>query len=101
MKISLVRTGGFANIRLTGEVDVDSLPPEEAQKLKEMVEAADFFNLPATSFPARPGVDRFQYEITVEQDAKRHVVRVSEETIPPKLEPLIRYLIEFIRNRRQ
>ena len=51
MRIQFEQSGGFvAGVRRPPvTIDTDALPPEEAKKWQELVTAADFFNLPATS----------------------------------------------------
>jgi hypothetical protein len=96
MRISLKRSGGFTGIPLTVTVDTATLSSEEAIQLQHMVEAADFFHLPAT-IPAAPQPDRFQYQVTVEQQDRTHRVSVGESAIPPTLKPLLNRLMDAAR----
>ena len=92
MLIRLERSGGFAGMRKSYAIDTESLPQEEAGKLHELVNAADFFNLPA-KFPApKRGADYFQYRMTVEMEGKKHTVDVSDPEVPDKLRPLIQLI---------
>ena len=99
MRISFERTGGFAGMRLTTTVDTATLPPEEANQLRQLVEAADFFHLPATITSPSPQPDRFQYRLTVEENGQQHTVRVSEAAAPDALRPLIEWLMDAARRR--
>ena len=58
MRISFERSGGFAGITMKTAVDEKDLAPGEAQKLRQLVEEADFFNSPGKIdvpvAPARP-----------------------------------------------
>ena len=92
MRIEFERTGGFAGLTLKKVIDSDKLPPEDANKLYQLVEASDFFNLPKAISASAPGVDRFHYTVTVNASGKKHTVDVDEAAIPPKLKPLIRWL---------
>lgn len=88
MRVTVQRTGGFTAIPLTKTVDVAAMPPNKATQLRQMVEAADFFNLPST-IPSTPQPDRFVYQISVEQEGKRHSVTVGETAMPPNMKPLV------------
>ncbi|PKO22614.1 MAG: hypothetical protein CVU38_08495 [Chloroflexi bacterium HGW-Chloroflexi-1] len=92
MRITFERSGGFAGMRLRATVQTAALPAEEAREIEALVAAADFFNLPPILSAPRPGADRFQYEITVEDGARSHTVRVDEAAVPATLQPLLRRL---------
>lgn len=92
MKIEFERTGGFAGLTINKVIDSDKLSTEEANKLRQMVEASNFFRLPQTITAPGPGVDRFHYTLTVEADGKRHTVDVDEAAVPAELKPLLQWL---------
>jgi hypothetical protein len=96
MRISLKRSGGFTGIPLSITVDTTTLSPEETIQFQQMVEAADFFHLPAT-IPAAPQPDRFQYQVTVEEQDRTHRVSVGESAVPPTLKPLLNRLMDAAR----
>ena len=99
MRISLERSGGFAGITTKTAVDEKELAPDEAQKLRGLVEEADFFTLPKKTLPRSPRPDRFQYELSLEESGRQHTVTLSEETLPEKLKPLVNWLIEKARHK--
>jgi hypothetical protein len=92
MKIEFERTGGFAGLALKKVIDLDKLPPEDANKLNQLIEASDFFKLPEAITASGPGADRFHYTVTVDTGGKKHTVDVDEAAIPPKLKPLLQWL---------
>jgi hypothetical protein len=92
MIIEFERTGGFAGLTLKKVIDLDKLPPEDANKLYQLVEASDFFELPETIAASKPSVDQFHYTVTVNASGKKHTVDVDEAAVPPKLKPLIQWL---------
>ncbi|NDJ21439.1 hypothetical protein GS682_07270 [Nostoc sp. B(2019)] len=92
MRISFERTGGFAGISKKTTFDTATLPPNEAQELPRLVEAADLFKLPERITSPNPQSDRFQYKLTVEDNGKHHTVIVSEAALPGTLRPLIDWL---------
>ena len=82
-------------------VDEKDLAPDEAQKLRQLVEEADFFNLPGKIMSRSPQPDRFQYELRLEEKGRQHTVTMSEETMPAKLKPLVNWLMEKARQARK
>ncbi len=92
MKISFVRTGGFAGLRLATTVDSATLPPEEAAQLQALVDSAKFFTLPAHVKGKTTGADRFQYTVTVETPDQQHTVMVEESGASPELLQLLGWL---------
>jgi hypothetical protein len=93
LRISFERSGGFAGITMKTAVDEKDLAPDEAQKLRQMIDEAGFFNLPGRIIPRSPQPDRFQYELKLEKDGRQHTVTVSEEVLPAKLKPLVNWLM--------
>ncbi len=80
-------------------LNLDDLPPDQAQTLSLLVEKADFFNIAA--LPEKPAMpDAFMYTITVITETRTHTVRTSETTAPEELRPLITDLSARARTRR-
>jgi len=101
LRIIYERSGGFAGLTLTVELDTASLPPDEAHDVQKMIEEAGFFTLPA-SIPALTCVaDAFQYVVTVEAEGKQHTVRTIDTAIPDALLPLIEYLTKVAKEKRR
>lgn len=98
MKIDFIRSGGFAGMRLTTQIDTAMLPSTEADRLRRLLEEAHFFELPATLKSNLPGGDRFQYRITVEEGGKRKEVFADDAAAPETLRPLIDYLTDWARS---
>ena len=101
LRITFERTGGFAGIVISTTINADELTSSEADELRRLIEKADFFNLPAVIAPHEPHPDRFQYEVTVQDDGRLHTVMVSEEVMPENMRPLIRWLSEAARKGRK
>ena len=98
MKISYRRTGGFAGMVMSFDVATDSLPPDDAKELRDLVIAANFFELPAMIESKPPGGDQFQYKLTVETAEQQHSVGVGDAAVPENLWPLINKLRIFSRS---
>ena len=101
MRISFERSGGFAGITMKTAVDEKDLAPDEAQKLRQLVEEAGFFNLSKKIIPRTPQPDRFQYELRLEEKGRQHTVTMGEEAMPAKLKPLVKWLMEKSRQGRK
>ena len=94
MKINFERSGGFAGMLTTVSVDTTLLPSEQAAKLQNMVEDANFFNLSSAPPPPKRGpADYFNYKITVEaEDGRKHSVECTDIAMQPSIKPLIDFL---------
>jgi hypothetical protein len=97
MRMTIERTGGFAGISMTKIVDTTTLPDNEANQLRQLVDAADFFRLPKTITSKSPQPDRFQYQLTLEDKGKQHTVEVGEQAVPGTLRPLLEWLMAAAR----
>ena len=99
MTVQFERSGGFAGIRTTATIDAGSLSPEEARRLRELVDNAGFFDLPPVLSASAPGADRFQYKITIETGNRKHTVELSDAAAPASLRPLLQWLTQAARSR--
>jgi hypothetical protein len=91
VKVQFERSGGFAGMKRAISVDTRTLPPEQAQELREKVNRADFFNL-APEIIGQKGADQFLHTVTVETEGRRHTVRTTDAAAPERLKPLIEWL---------
>lgn len=87
-------------MKLETSVDSDTLPPDEARAFEQEVAQSNFFKLPSQIRSTAGGVDRFQYEITVEDGPQVHTVDVGETEVPDTLQPLLQHLNQLARTRR-
>jgi hypothetical protein len=100
MRIHFERTGGFAGMRVQATVEIDSLSREQAEKLMQLVEAADFFELPEDLSGPESSVDQFHYRVTVEREDRQHTVVTGDRSAPQDLQPLLLELTRLARTRR-
>jgi hypothetical protein len=70
------------------------------QHLRELVDAAGFFSLPARLTAPFPGGDRFRYAIAIETPQRQHAVELHEAVVPPAVRPLLEWLTSAARARR-
>lgn len=98
-KILFERTGGFMGRKVSASIDLDDLPDEKAQMLDDMLDKADFFELPTDlTQPAIP--DGFTYNITVSSEERQHSVRCGDASVPDELRPLLEELSRQARMQR-
>ena len=97
MKISYQRTGGFAGMVMSHEFDSHTLSPKEMDELEQLVDTADFFDLPPKISAETPVTDQFHYTLTVETDEQQHSIEVGDAAAPEKLKPLLNKLRELSR----
>ena len=103
MRVQFKTEGGFAYLPGLSQpvtIETDGLSPEEAGKLERLVEAAGFFELPATSDPPRGGADFRSYTISISSSGRSHTVRIVEPVENPQLQALVDYLSEKARELR-
>ena len=98
-KIFFERTGGFMGRKVSVTIDLDDLPAEQVDLLNELLNDADFFELPPDLTKAAMP-DSFTYNITVSSVERQHSVRVSDATAPDDLRPLLEELSKQARTRR-
>ena len=92
MQISYQRTGGFAGMVMSFVVQTETLPPEDANDLKNLVKAADFFSLPSRIVSDGPARDQFQYQVAITAEGQQHTVEVGDAAVPDSLWPLLEKL---------
>ncbi len=96
MRIQLTMEGGiayFPGLSKPITIDSDTLPKQESDELKRLVNATRFFDLPtAMSTPAPGAADYRQYTITIDDDGKQHTVHLTDPIEDPNLQALLAYL---------
>jgi hypothetical protein len=95
VRLLLVVEGGFAAIpglRRRVDVDVDALPPEQAQQVCELLDRADFFELPESIDPPPGAADYREYVLTADDGERCHTVRCPDFAAPPDLQALVELL---------
>ena len=88
MQISFRRTGGFAPIPMSCEIDT-SCAPDGAQ-IEALVTASDFWQL---ENPKRSGAfDVHKYHLTIESGEKSNSISFDQLSVPVGLRPLFELL---------
>jgi hypothetical protein len=100
MQISLKENGGpafFPGLAKPRTVELDSLPEQDQQELRQLVEACDFFQLPQSSEPAPGNPGQVYYTLTVKEDQREHTVCVLAPVKSQALEGLVQCVRRHIR----
>lgn len=92
MRVSVEQSGGFTGIPFRTAVDSETLSEEDGKRLRQLVEAAEFFNLPdqiqGSVYP-----DQFEYRLKVEENGRQHEIMVRESALTEQL----RVLLDWVR----
>ena len=97
MHVKFERSGGFANIPLSAELDSSEMEPDRADELKRLVEEARPFDQPSTSNSNIP--DDLHYRLTIEHGTQSKTINVSDNAAPDKLKSLLDFLGEEALNK--
>ncbi|MDQ3618690.1 MAG: hypothetical protein M3391_00990 [Actinomycetota bacterium] len=92
LRIDFKRSGGVTGMRLTTCVDVDDLPEDEGQNVRDMVEQLDLEQMSERAGQGAGPPDRFVYELRIEQGERTVDVCLGESELPEELQPLVRDL---------
>jgi hypothetical protein len=96
MRVIFQSEGGIAHfpgLSRPVTMESDQLPAQDGAELRQLVEAARFFDRPAQVGQPAPGAaDYRQYTITVDAGERRHTVRLVEPVGDPDLQRLVRFL---------
>jgi hypothetical protein len=74
----VVRSGGFAGLRLERELETDRLPAAQRAEIERLVFEARFFELPAHAMSGLPDV--MHYRIRVERSDGSHEVTTDDRS---------------------
>jgi Emfourin len=89
--ITFERTGGVVGNDLHLDLDLNTLPEDEAQHLQKLIDEADFFNIPEQPTAAFTP-DEFKYTISVNTGQTTYTVHTSDSSMPKNLLPLAKEL---------
>jgi hypothetical protein len=101
MKIRFRQSGGVAKVELGCDLDTDLLIPDEAKKLRALVEECGCFKAKRWSIPwlenlmrgnSSVACDLFFYEINVKTTKRTRRVSFNDLSRPEGIEPLLHYL---------
>ncbi|CRM56763.1 protealysin inhibitor emfourin [Pseudomonas sp. 25 R 14] len=92
MRISLKENGGpafFPGLVKPRSVELDALPEQDQQELRQLIEAADFFHLPQSTLPEASNRGQVHYTLTVTEGERKHTVCVLAPVKSQALDGLV------------
>jgi hypothetical protein len=93
MKISVHRSGGFANIGAHAEVDTSTMPREKADVLQRLVKGAAFPDQSAPPHRTAGAADVYQYDITLDDGTGAKTYRADELSMPEKWRAVVEHVL--------
>lgn len=99
-QIKYERTGGFAGIRFSADIDPNDLSDEQVRPLLDLLDEMDFDALPEQITGASSMPDQFIYQITVKTTQWEHTVIAGDASAPEQFQELARLLDRIAKTRR-
>ena len=91
MIIKVERTGGFAGIPISKEIDTKDLPSRFTITAKKIMLNSKSPTLPLKSTP-RGAADHFTYKISIQDGANQSIIECNQYNIQDDLKSLIKYI---------
>ena len=88
MKIKLERSGGFAGITSSNEMDADKLPPMLQNTVKELLDEKKCPVMRSSRLP-KGTADHLSYTITIKDGINKTVIDCNQYNIDDRLRSLI------------
>ncbi|MEZ4518625.1 MAG: protealysin inhibitor emfourin [Chloroflexota bacterium] len=95
MRIHFEKSGGFTGIGVSTTVDTSELPPDQAARLLEELDASGILEQPPETLESVPDVyepDVIIYELTLQVGGYEHTYCMTDESVPETAQPLFRQL---------
>ena len=100
MRIIFDRTGGFAGLKISMDLELSNLDAAQAENLLDLIKATDFFNVPEPE-NSLGFQDGFQYSITIKGEEKERTIHANDRSMTDWLRPMIDELTRIARSYRQ
>ncbi|ROM39366.1 hypothetical protein BK648_20700 [Pseudomonas poae] len=100
MQISIKENGGpgfFPGLAKPCTVELDTLPEQDQQELRQLIEASDFFQLPQNTAPAPGNPGQVHYTLTVTEGQREHTVCVLAPVKSQALDGLVQCVRRHVR----
>jgi hypothetical protein len=92
--IKVERSGGFAGIPLSKEIDAKDLPSTLISTAKKIMEHKKLSSLPLKGTP-RGATDYYCYKISFQEGINRRVINCNEHNIQDDLKSLVKYIERY------
>jgi hypothetical protein len=96
-RIRFERTGGFAGMQLSAELELDDLSEDQIKSLTGLLDDLDFPELPELFSSGPAASDEFTYTITVESQTWKHTVVTGDNAPDEKMQELLLLLNRLLR----
>ena len=93
VRIHVVRSGGFAALRLERTLETEQLPQAQRHEVEHLVLEAGFFDLPERVVSRLPDV--MLYRVRIETHERSHEVTTDERTAPATLFALVERVLQI------
>jgi hypothetical protein len=85
--------GYFPGLQRPIELDTDQLPPQDAARLEQLVQAADLLDRPEENNEPQPGsADHRTYTITIDDGSRSRTLRLADPVQDQALQALVDHL---------
>lgn len=91
MRIRIERSGGFAGIPFTKEIDEEDLPPSIISTTRKIIQNRNCVSFPMKS-SARGAADHNVYKISIDDEGNETVINCDQYNIGDDLKSLIMYI---------
>jgi emfourin len=91
LRIRVERSGGFAGIPISNEIDSKDLPSALIHTVKKIVEDKRVSSL-SMKLPPRGAADHFTYKISIQDGVNLSVVECNQYNIDDDLKSLVKYI---------
>ena len=91
MIIKVERSGGFAGIPVSNEIDAKNLPTALVTKLKKIMKNKNSSTLPIKDTP-RGAADHYTYKISIQDGGNLKVIECNQFNIEDDLKSLVKFV---------
>ena len=91
MRIRIERTGGFAGIPISNEIDANDLPSGLLQTARKIMQDKKTLSLSSKSSP-KGSADHYTYKISMQDGTNRSVIECNQYNIEDDLKSLVKYI---------
>ena len=92
MRIYFERSGGFANISSTVDIDTSTLPASKVKQVQKLLAKARFFDQPTRALGSPQARDEYQYQVKITDGDRTHTIETSDTALSQDLVNLIEWL---------
>ena len=92
MKVVFRRSGGFAPMPIGCDLDTQTMPPDECQRLQLLIEDSGVMDMHDAE--VKGARDVHYYHIEIEGNGKSKKLKLDQLSVPPQAKPLIDFLIK-------